>query len=123
MKISLSSLLFVLISGCLNIAGDCEVELIGKLPNPSNTFKALYVSVDCGATTSQAYGIRLDEKNSTKGSSENTVVSSERRMNFRWESNDTLVIYNSDTTENFFMKKEFILPKTKTKVFVKYEKE
>jgi hypothetical protein len=113
-------ILLILISGCLNIAGDCEVEVINEFPNPANTVRALYASVDCGATTSEAFVIRLDERNSNKGKSENTVLSSARRMNIRWNSNDTLVIYNSDTTEDFNMKKEFFMPKTKSKIIIKY---
>ena len=116
------SLLIILIFcfGCLNIVGDCEVELINKFHNPTNTIQALYVTVDCGATTSTSYSVRLDETNSKKGLSKNTVLSSDREINIRWKSNDTLVIYDSDTTKSFSMKKEFIMPKAKSKVVIQY---
>ena len=97
------------------------MEVINKFPNPANTFQALYVTVDCGATTSTSYCVRLDESNSKKGLSENTVLSSDRKMNIRWKSNDTLIIYDTDTTTGFIMKKELLMPKSKSKVIIQYQ--
>lgn len=116
--------LLVLLSGCANIAGECETGVTRRLLNNDNTAQAITVVIGCGATTSPSYGVRIIEGSDTTdiGTKDNTILGSNVGIIISWLSHDTLTITNPDTTNGHVMKNQFILPKSGKLIRIVYLK-
>ena len=119
----LSMSLVSCLSGCLNIAGDCETSVSKRLLNPSKTLQAVSDRTDCGATTTPSDGLRIIESNDTNdiGVRENTVLGSGSGFDFYWKSDDTLMVKGADTTGGYTMENVYSLKKSKGKVAIIYK--
>ncbi|MBN8666372.1 MAG: hypothetical protein J0M30_02635 [Chitinophagales bacterium] len=123
--VSLSSLFLTFpFIGCLDLAGSCETEVWRRIPNPDNNVQAINTITDCGATTSPSYAVRIIETSDTiaKGDRENTIFVSNKRIDIKWVSKDTLLITGADTTNGFTMKHSLKLKKSNTEIKILYNK-
>ena len=97
MKYTLSitvAIIMTVITSCINIAGECETNVISRKLNPAKTMQAVYDVTDCGATTTPSSGLRFIESvdPEDKGNRENTVVASGSGFWYEWRSNDTIIV-------------------------------
>ncbi|MBV8252447.1 MAG: hypothetical protein JO154_07550 [Chitinophaga sp.] len=112
------------LTSCINIAGDCDTDILKRIPNPNNTIQAIATVTDCGATTATSYGVRLVEGNNPtdKGTPENTILGSNKSVDIKWISNDTLLVNGIDTTNGFNIKTHLRLQKLHTDVVILFSR-
>jgi hypothetical protein len=87
------------LAGCLDLAGECEIEAVSRKSNSSKTCQAIKCRIDCGATTTPSGSLRIVENTDTTdlGSPEQTIHGTGPGFDFEWKSNDTLVVHGIDT--------------------------
>ena len=81
------------------------------------------MTTDCGATTSPSYGVRIVESSDTtdEGVRDNTILGSNKGVDIKWLSNDTLLITGADTTSGYTMKTHLKLKKTTGEIRILYD--
>ena len=121
-KVSLLCLFACHFIGCLDMAGDCETEVSKRIFNPGKGVQAISIVTDCGATTSPSYGVRLVEGVDTTddGIPDNTILGSNKGVDIRWVSDDTLLITGADTTSGYTMKTHLTLKKANIEMIILY---
>jgi hypothetical protein len=112
----------LILSGCINIAGECKTTISRRLLNPSKTLQAVSDVTDCGPTTTPSSGLRIIESTdpNDEGTRENTILGSGNGFDFFWQSNDTLIVRGADSTGGYTMKNVYPLTKNKGKVVIIY---
>ena len=108
--------------GCLDLADSCETEVSRRYPDSDNKVQAITTITDCGATTQPSYGVRIIETSDTSaiGDRENTILGSNKGVDIKWVSKDTLLITGADTTNGFIMKHTYKLKMSNTEIKILY---
>lgn len=122
--LSFCAVLLSTLTGCLDFAGTCNTKVAKRISNFNKTVQAVVIVTDCGATTSPSCGVRLIEgvNERADGDPENTILGSNKGVDLRWISNDTLTITGADTTNGFIMKDSIRIKGANITIRVLYRK-